>query len=80
MPVGEVLGMISASIHLFSEERQRYYANKEKELLEIIAQVEDSTYYEKDMEAKGQAERQLKIDGDALRKEWIKDILQVKAS
>jgi hypothetical protein len=69
-----IIEMITASLNIFSEERKRHFENKTKKLMKIILDVEDSDFYSKDMEAKGQAERQLLIDTEELRKEWILEI------
>lgn len=66
--------MIAVSLKIFSDERQRYFDDKTKKLMQTILEVEDSNFYDKDMEAKGQAERQLAIDTESLRTEWIKEM------
>lgn len=67
--------MITVSAKLFSQERQRYYDNKIKEILRTIAENSSgSGYYNLDMEAKGKAEQSLLIEVEPLRQEWIKDI------
>ena len=69
-----IVEMIAVSLKIFSDERQRYFDDKTKKLMQTILEVEDSNFYDKDMEAKGQAERQLAIDTESLRTEWIKEM------
>lgn len=68
-----ILELILIGANIFSEERKRYYENKVKNLLRKIARVEDSDFYNKDMEAKGKAERELLIEVEELRKEFVKE-------
>lgn len=71
--VSTILELIFVSAKIFSEERKRYYENKAQNLLRRIAAVEDSQFYKKDMEAKGKAERELMIQTEELKKEFIKE-------
>ena len=71
MNLGVILELILVGAKIFKDERQEYFANRSKELMKKIMEVEDSSYYDKDMEAKGQAQRQLNLDTDELRKQFI---------
>jgi hypothetical protein len=66
-----ILELIAIGAKIFSDERQEYFKSRSKKLMEKIQSVEDSDFYHKDMEAKGMAERQLMLDTEALRKEYI---------
>lgn len=57
---------------IYSSERAEYFKNRSKKLMRKIHQVEDSDFYSKDMEAKGRAERELQLEVDELRKEYLK--------
>ena len=74
--VSTILELITIGAKIFSEERKRYYDNKVQDLLRKISQVEDSDFYSKDMEAKGKAERELMIQTEELRKEFVKEALK----
>lgn len=74
--VTQILELITIGARVFSEERQRYYEGRTKKLLKIIANVADADFYDKDMDAKGKAERTLLIETEELRKEYIKEALQ----
>ena len=66
--------MIGAKI--FSKEREEYFKNRAKKLMRKIQEVEDTEFYKKDMEAKGKAERELMLETDELRKEYVKEAAQ----
>lgn len=68
-----ILGLISIGAQIFSDERRRYFENESKKLQEEIYAVADSPFYEKDMEAKGVAERELYRRSEALAAEFIKE-------
>jgi hypothetical protein len=69
-----ILELIIVAGKFLSDERKRYYDNKSKELLKRITDVEDSEFYKKDMEAKGKAERQILIEAEDLRKEFMVEV------
>lgn len=69
-----ILELIIVTGKFLSEERKRYYDNKARKLLKEITDVEDSEFYKKDMEAKGKAERQILIDVEDLRKEFMVEV------
>lgn len=71
MSIGVILELILIGSKIFSDERKEYFANRSKKLLATINMVEDSAYYQKDMEAKGQAQRQLMLDTEELRKQFV---------
>lgn len=66
-----ILELIIIGAKIFSDERKRYFENKSSELMKKIQDVEDSEFYKKDMEAKGKAERDLFLQVDDLKKEYI---------
>lgn len=66
-----ILELITIGAKIFSDERKRYYENKSAELVKKIQEVEDSDFYKKDMEAKGKAERDLIMQVEDLRKQFI---------
>lgn len=66
-----ILELVLVGAQIFQEERKRYYENKVKNLQKKIFEVSDSDFYQKDMEAKGMAERELLLEQDALAKEMI---------
>lgn len=66
-----ILQLVLVGAQIFQEERKRYYENKVKNLQKKIFEVADSDFYQKDMEAKGKAERELLLEEDALAKEMI---------
>lgn len=68
-----ILELITIGAKIFSEERQRYYDNKVKDLQKKIFEVEDSSFYKKNMEAKGKAERALALEENQLAEELIKE-------
>jgi hypothetical protein len=72
----EILQLILIGSHIFKEERQRYYNKKIDILYRTISDVEDSTFYNKDMEAKGKAQRDLAMKVEELRKEFIREAAQ----
>lgn len=66
-----ILQLILVGAQIFQSERKTYYENKSKKLLEKIAEVEDSEFYKKDMEAKGQAQREIQMSTDQLKNEFL---------
>lgn len=70
--MSSILQLITIGARIFSDERQEYFQNRSKKLLKKIIAVEDSSFYDKDMEAKGKAERALMIETDELRIEFVK--------
>ena len=66
-----ILELITIGAKTLSKERSLYYINKATKLQEIIFKVEDSDFYEKDMEAKGKAERELESTIHKLRLEFV---------
>ena len=66
-----ILELIVIGAKIFSDERQEYFKNRGKNLLTKIFEVEDSPFYQKDMEAKGLAERAIIVESDELRKEFM---------
>jgi len=69
----EILKIISIGAKIFSDERQRYFEKKSKELQEEIYKVSDTDFYHKDMEAKGRAEREIERRTGLLASEFIKE-------
>ena len=74
--MGTVLELILIGAKIFSSERQRYYENKVKGLMRTIMAIEDADFYEKDMNAKAKAERELHLQIEDLRKEFVKEALK----
>lgn len=68
-----ILELITIGARTLSYERKMYYINKAAKLQETIYKVEDSDFYEKDMEAKGKAERELNSDVHNLRLEFVSE-------
>ena len=68
-----ILGIISIGAKIFSDERRRYFENEAQKLQEEIYKVADSDFYNKDMEAKGKAERELYRRSENLAAEFIKE-------
>lgn len=66
-----ILELILVGAKIFSDERKRHFENKSKELMKKITDVEDSEFYKKDMEAKGRAERDLNMEIDELKKQFL---------
>jgi cell fate (sporulation/competence/biofilm development) regulator YmcA (YheA/YmcA/DUF963 family) len=66
-----ILELILVGAKIFSDERKRHFENKSKELMKKITDVEDSEFYKKDMEAKGMAERDLHMEIDELKKQFL---------
>lgn len=66
-----ILELILVGAKIFQDERKNYFENKVKKLMRKIHEVEDSDFYSKDMEAKGKAERELNLEVDDLRKEYL---------
>jgi cell fate (sporulation/competence/biofilm development) regulator YmcA (YheA/YmcA/DUF963 family) len=66
-----ILELILVGAKIFSDERKRHYENKAKNLMKKITDVEDSEFYKKDMEAKGRAERDLIMEIDELKKQFL---------
>lgn len=75
--VETILGIVLVGAQIFKEERQRYYLNRIKHLKEKIQDVEDSPYYQKDMNKKGKAERQLILEVEALGAEFKGDLAEL---
>jgi nitrogen fixation/metabolism regulation signal transduction histidine kinase len=71
-----ILELILVATKFISAERKNYFESKTKKLLNKIAAVEDSEFHKKDMESKGKAERQLAIEVEELRKEFIQEIIK----
>lgn len=69
-----ILGIVLVGAQIFREERQRYYANRVKHLREQINEVEDSPYYQQDLNRKGKAERQLLLEVEALGGEFHSEL------
>ena len=68
-----ILELILVGAQIFRDERKEYFESKTKKLMRKIQEVEDSDFYSKDMEAKGKAERELNLEVDELRKEYLKE-------
>lgn len=68
-----ILGLITISAKIFSDERRRYFEKEVKSLQDSIHEVADSDFYNKDMEAKGLAERELERRRDALAQEILRE-------
>ena len=68
-----ILSIIATGAKIFSDERRRYFEMEAKKLQEEIYKVEDSDFYNKDMEAKGRAERELYRRSESLAAEFIKE-------
>jgi len=66
-----VLQLVLTSAKLLSEERQRYYEKEAGKLLAEIDKQEDAEFSKKDMNKKGQAERELKRRTEALGREVL---------
>lgn len=66
-----ILELILVGAKIFSDERKRYFEGKSKDLMKKITDVEDSEFYKKDMEAKGRAERDLIMEIDDLKKQYL---------
>ena len=69
----KILAVITIGAKIFSDERQRYFEKKAKELQEEIYDVEDSEFYKKDMEKKGKAEREIARRKSSLMDEFISE-------
>jgi len=67
------LDLIIIGAKTLSKERSLYYIKKATKLQEKIFEVEDSDFYNKDMEAKGKAERELASGVHNLRLEFVKE-------
>ena len=68
-----ILELIIIGAKIFSDERKEYFQKRSKKLMEKIFEVEDSDFYKKDQEAKGQAERQILMDQEELRKSFMEE-------
>lgn len=68
-----ILGLITVGAKLFASERKRYFEMEAKKLQEEIYKVEESDFYNKDMDAKGKAEREIERRSGALAQEFIKE-------
>lgn len=68
-----IVELILVGSKIFQDERKNYFENRSKELMTKIHEVEDSDFYSKDMEKKGKAERQLNLEVEELRKEYLKE-------
>lgn len=66
-----ILELILVGAKIFSDERKEHFQSRSKKLMTKIFEVEDSDFYKKDMEAKGMAERQILIDQEELRKDFM---------
>ena len=66
-----VLGIILKSASIFQTERARYFEKEAQVLLDKINEVEDSEFYQKDMEAKGKAEREIHQKTERLSHEFL---------
>lgn len=73
----EVLELITVTAKFLTKERALYYINKAKGYEDKIKEVEDSEFYSKDMEAKGQAERELESNTSKLRLEFMAEVKKV---
>lgn len=69
-----ILELIIVTGKFLTQERKEYFDNRAKKLLKEITDVEDSEFYKKDMEAKGKAERQIQIEVEDLRKEFMVEV------
>ena len=68
-----ILDLATVSIRAFDNHKKRQYQARIKNLRNKIATVEDTDFYNKDMEAKGKAERELSNETLALKDEIMKD-------
>lgn len=73
MNLGDILELILIGARIFHSERERYYNKKVLKILTRIHEVEDSEFYQKDMEAKGMAQRELILEIDNLKDEIIRE-------
>lgn len=69
----KILELILVGAGIFQSERKEYFENRSKKLMRKIQDVADSEFYSKDMEAKGKAERELNLEVESLRKEYLKE-------
>ena len=67
------LDLIIIGAKTLEKERSLYYINKAYALQEVVHRVVDSNFYNKDMEAKGRAERELESAIHKLRLEFVKE-------
>lgn len=68
-----ILDLILVGAKIFSDERKRYYENKVKKLKRKIIAEEDKDFYDKDMNAKAKAERELAIESNSLALEFLNE-------
>ena len=68
-----ILELILVTARIFKAERQQYYENKVKKLMQRIYEVEDSSFYKKDLEVKGKAQRDLFLEVEDLRAEYVRE-------
>lgn len=68
-----ILEVITIGAKIFSVERQAYFKNESKRLMQQIYKVEDTGFYSKDMEAKGKAEREIERQTAQLMSEFISE-------
>ena len=69
--MGGILQLITIGAQIFQSERQQHYKNEVTKLLEKIQDVADSNFYNKDMNAKDKAERELILKVDELKDAFI---------
>lgn len=68
-----ILDLILVGAKIFNDERRRYYENKVKKLKRKIISEEDKDFYDKDMNAKAKAERELAIESNSLALEFLNE-------
>ncbi len=66
-----ILELIIAGAGIFSDERKLYYIKKAETQMKKIEKIEDTDFYNKDMNAKALAEREIERDTTKLRLEYI---------
>ena len=66
-----ILELISVGARLFDKERTLYYLKSSDKLQRKVEQVEDADFYDKDMNAKALAERELERETHELRLEFL---------
>lgn len=69
--VKQILELITVGAKLFSKERALYFIKKAEGLQKIVERNEDADFYNKDMNAKAKAERELEKDTHKLRLEFL---------
>jgi hypothetical protein len=71
--INQILELVKIGANIFSDERKLYFIKRVDELQAIVYKNEDADFYDKDMNQKAIAERQLAEETEKLRLKFVSE-------